>query len=95
MIGILDDRLGDGCVTGEERLADLCVPLPFRRRRCGVDERVGDAAHGGGDDDDAVALGHPAGGELRGLRDAFCGPDGGAAEFHDDEHGATKMEFTN
>ena len=55
---------------------------------CEFNEVIGDAGHGGNDDDDLVSL--ALGGEdaLGDVADAFGGADGGAAKFLDNEtHG--------
>ena len=75
------------CARSNRRCRIVGSQLPCGRRAGRVDERVGHAAHRGGDDDDLVSLVSCGGDERRGLRNALGGPDRGPAEFHDDEHG--------
>ena len=54
---------------------------------CGrVDQRVGDLAHGRGDDDDPVPLIDGGADQRRRLGNTLRGPDGGPAELHDNQH---------
>jgi hypothetical protein len=83
---VLDQVVGDRLVPVEQIVAHGHVPLSFGRAACGVDQRVGDFAHRGGHDGDFVSPGCGGDRELRRLRNTLGGPDGGAAEFHDDSH---------
>ena len=80
------DRFGRRLVRGQETLANLWIPFAGGCRPRGVDERVGDAAHGGGDDGNAVSALERRRDEGGGLGDTFGGPDRGPAELHNDEH---------
>ncbi len=88
---IRHDRFGGGSVHREQTLSNLGIPVSGGSRACRVDERVGHAAHRGGDNGDAVTVIERRRNEGGGLSNALGGPDRGPAELHDNEHRARSI----
>jgi hypothetical protein len=81
-----DDRIDDRLMLVEEFLPNARADTAVRGFLGGVDERVGHPAHRGGHDDDLVTLVGTRNRQLRRLRNPLGRPDGGPAEFHDNQH---------